>query len=109
MIDCGTLAMSFATAVATEAGSRLIDWLKRHFESNATEVAEAIVANPDNDGAKRILADLLQKELEKRPRLTEELGLLLDQVGVDYAPQTSTVSGGGTNIQIQGDNNRIGG
>ena len=107
MIDYGTLAMAFATTVATGAGKRLIDWLKRHFDSNAAEAADTLVADPDNDSAKRILANILQMELEKRPSLTDELRSLLDQVGADHAPQTSTVSGGGTNIQIQGNNNRI--
>lgn len=106
MIDYGTLAMAFATAVASGAGKQLIDWLKRHFVSNAAEAADNLVADPDNDSAKRILANLLQMELEKRPYLTDELRSLLDQVGADYAPQTSTVSGGSTNIQIQGNNNQ---
>ena len=106
MIDYGTLAMAFATAVASGAGKQLIDWLKRHFDSSAAEAADTLVADPDNDSAKRILANLLQMELGKRPYLTDELRSLLDQVGADYAPQTSTVSGGSTNIQIQGNNNQ---
>ena len=106
MIDYGTLAMAFATAVATGAGKKVIDWLKRHFDSNAAEAADTLVADPDNDSAKTILANLLQIELGNRPFLTDELCSLLDQVGSDYAPQTSTVSGGSTNIQIQGNNNQ---
>ena len=85
----------------------LIDWLKRHFDSNVAEAADTIAAETDNDNAKRILANLLQIELEKRPCLTDELRSLLDEVGADYAPQTSKVSGGSTSIQIQGNNNRI--
>ena len=100
MNDYETLAMAFATTVATGAGKKLIDWLKGHFDSNAAEAADTLVADPDNDSAKRILTDILQAELVKCPSL-------LDQVGVDYAPQTSTVSDGSTNIQIQGNNNRL--
>ena len=107
MNDYGTLAMAFATTVATGAGKKLIDWLKGHFDSNAAEAAGTLVADPDNDSAKRILADILQAELGKCPSLIDELRSLLDQVGVDYAPQTSTVSDGSTNIQIQGNNNRL--
>ena len=106
MTDYGTLALAFATAVAGGAGKRLIDWLKRHFDSNAAEAADTLVADPDNDSAKTILANLLEMELEKRPSLTDELRSLLNQVGSDYAPQTSNVSGGSTNIQIQGNNNQ---
>ena len=106
MIDYGTLAMAVATSVATQAGKQLIDWLKRHFDSNAADATDTLVADPDNDSAKRILANLLQMELKKRPYLTDELRSLLDRVGADYAPQTSTVSGGSTNIQIQGNNNQ---
>ena len=106
MIDPGPLAMTFATIVATGAGKMLIDWLKSHFDSNAAEAADTLVADPDNDSAKRILANILQMELGKRPCLTDELRALLDQIGADYAPQTSTVSGGSTNIQIQGNNNQ---
>ena len=106
MIDPGPLAMTFATIVATGASKMLIDWLKRHFDSNAAEAADTLVADPDNDSAKRILANILQMEFEKRPSLTDELRSLLDQVGSDYAPQTSTVGGGSTNIQIQGNNNQ---
>lgn len=106
MTDYGTLALAFATAVAGGAGKRLIDWLKRHFDSNAAEAANTLFADPGNDSAKTILANLLEMELEKRPFLTDELGSLLNQVGSDYAPQTSNVSGGSTNIQIQGNNNQ---
>ena len=106
MTDYGTLAMAFATAVASGAGKQLIDWLKRHFDSSAAEVADTLVADPDNDSGKTILANLLQMELGKRPSLTDELRSLLNQVGSDYAPQTSNVSGGSTNIQIQGNNNQ---
>ena len=106
MTDYGTLALAFATAVAGGAGKRLIDWLKRHFESNAVEAADTLFADPDNDSAKTILANLLEMELEKRPSLTDELRSLLNQVGSDYALQTSNVSGGSTNIQIQGNNNQ---
>ena len=107
MIEYGALAMAFATAVATGAGNRLIDWLKQNFDSDTVKAADTLVADPDNDSAKRILASILQMELGKRPSLTDELRSLLDQVGVAYAPQTSTVSAGSTNIQIQGNNNRI--
>ena len=107
MNDYETLAMAFATTVATGAGKKLIDWLKGHFDPNAAEAADTLVADADNDSAKRILADVLQAELVKRPSLIDELRSLLDQVGVDYAPQTSTVSDGSTNIQIQGNNNRL--
>ena len=107
MNDYETLAMAFATTVATGAGEKLIDWLKGHFDSNAAEAADTLVADPDNDSAKRILADILQAELVNCPSLIDELRSLLDQVGVDYAPQTSTVSDGSTNIQIQGNNNRL--
>ena len=107
MNDYETLAMAFATTVATGAGEKLIDWLKGHFDSNAAEAADTLVADPDNDSAKRILADILQAELVKYPSLIDELRSLLDQVGVDYAPQTSTVSDGSTNIRIQGNNNRL--
>ena len=106
MSDYGTLALAFATAVAGGAGKRLIDWLKRHFDSNAAEAADTLVADPDNDNAKTILANLLEMELEKRPSLTDELRSLLNQVGSDYAPQTSNVSGRSTNIQIQVNNNQ---
>ena len=106
MIDYGTLAMAFATTVATGTGKTLMDWMKRHFDSNVAEAADTLVADSDNDSAKRTLANLLQIELQRRPCLTDELRSLLDQVGADYAPQTSTVSGGSTNIQIQGNNNR---
>ena len=106
MIEYGTLAMAFATTIASGAGKQLIDWLKRHFDSNVAEAADTLIADPDNDSAKRILANILQMELDKRPSLTDELRSLLDQVGADYAPQTSTVSGGSTNIQIQGNNNQ---
>ena len=106
MNEYETLAMAFATTVVTGAGKRLVDWLKGHFESNAAEAADTLVADPDNHSAKRTLANILQVELEKRPSLTDELRSLLEQVGADYAPQTSTVSGGSTNIQIQGNNNR---
>ena len=37
MNDYETLAMAFATTVATGAGEKLIDWLKGHFDSNAAE------------------------------------------------------------------------
>ena len=107
MIDYGNLAMAFATTVATGAGKKLIDWLKRHFDTDAAVAADAIIADPDNDSAKGTLANILQMELAKRPCLTDELLSLLEQVGADYAPQTSTVSGGSTNIQIQGNKNRI--
>ena len=107
MIDPGPLAMTFATIVASGAGKQLIDWLQRHFGSNAAEAADTLVADPDNDSAKTILARFLQMELGKRPDLTDELSSLLDQVRADYAPQTSTVSGGSTNIQIQGNDNQI--
>ena len=107
MNDYETLAMAFATTVATGAGKKLIDWLKGHFDPNAAEAADTLVADPDNDSAKRILADVLQAELVKRPSLIDELRSLLDQAGVDYAPQTSTVSDGSTNIQIQGNHNRL--
>ena len=103
MNDYETLAMAFATG----AGEKLIDWLKGHFDSNAAEAADTLVADPDSDSAKRILADTLQAELVKRPSLIDELRSLLDQVGFDYAPQTSTVRDGSTNIQIQGNNNRL--
>lgn len=106
MIDYGPLAMAFATAIASGAGKQLLDWLKSRFDSKAVEAADTLVADPDNDSAKGKLADLLQTELGKRPYLTDELRSLLDLVGSDYAPQTSTVSGGSTNIQIQGNNNR---
>lgn len=106
MIDYGTLAMAFATAVASGVGKKLIDWLKQHFDSNAAEAADIIVADPDNDSAKRTLANLLRIELEKRPSLSDELRSLLDQVGADYAPQISVVSGGSTSVQIQGNNNQ---
>ena len=43
MTDYGTLALAFATAVAGGAGKRLIDWLKRHFDSNAAEAADTLV------------------------------------------------------------------
>ena len=107
MIDYGTLAMAFANTVITEAGKSLIDWVKRHLDSNVAEAADTLVADSDNDSAKKILVNLLQMELQKRPYLTDELHSLLVQVGADFAPQTSTVSGGSTNIQIQGNNNRI--
>ena len=103
MIDYGSLAMAVATAIASGAGKQLIDWLKRRFDSKAVDT---LVADPNNDSAKEKLANLLQTELGKRPYLTDELRSLLDQVGADYAPQTSTVSGGSTNIQIQGNNNQ---
>ena len=45
MTDYGTLALAFATAVAGGAGKRLIDWLKRHFDSNAAEAADTLVAD----------------------------------------------------------------
>ena len=106
MVDYGAMALAFATAVAGGAGKQLIDWLKRHFDSNAAEAADTLVADPDNDSAKTILVNLLEMELEKRPSLTDELRSLLNQVGSDYAPQTSNVSGGSTNIQIQGNNNQ---
>ena len=107
MNDYETLAMAFATTVATGAGKKLIDWLKGHFDSNAAEASDTLVADPDSDSAKRFLADTLRAELVERPFLVDELRSLLDQVGVDYAPQTSTVRDGSTNIQIQGNNNRL--
>ena len=67
MIEYGTLAMAFATTVATGAGKKLIDWMKRHFDSNVAEAADTLVADPDNDSAKRILANILQIELGKTP------------------------------------------
>ena len=99
MNDPETLAMPFATAVATSAGKSLVDWVKRRFNSDA--------ADPDNDSAKNILANILRKELEGSPSLIGELHYLLDQAGVDYARQTANSSGGSTIIQIQGNNNLV--
>ena len=106
MNDPESLAMALATTIATGAGKTLIGWLKRQFSSNAAKAADTLAADPDNDNAKKILAGILKSELEKSRSLADELRVLLDQVGANYAPQTSTVSGGSTNIQIQGDNNR---
>ncbi len=107
MNDPETLAMTFATAVATSAGNSLVDWVKRRFNSDAAEAAHTLAADPDNDSSKNILANILRKELEGSPSLVDELHSLLDQSGVDYARQTANSSGGSTIIQIQGNNNLV--
>ena len=102
-----TLAKTVAKTVAAAAGKTLTDWLKRRFNSDVAKATDTLAADPDNDSAKTILANLLQMELGECPSLTDELRSLLNQVGPGYAPQTSTTSGGSTNIQIQGNNNRL--
>ena len=107
MNDHETLAITLAPTIATGAGKTVIGWLKRRFSSDAAKVADTLAADPNNDDAKKILAGILKAEFEKSRSLADELRVLLDQVGTNYAPQTSTVSVGSTNIQIQGNNNRV--
>ena len=107
MSDPETLAKTVAKTVATAAGKTLTDWLKGHFNSDIAKATDTLVADPDNDSAKTNLANLLQKEIGKSPSLTDELRSILNQVVPGYAPQTSTTSGGSTNIQIQGNNNVV--
>ena len=102
-----SLAIAFATAVATSAGKSLVDWVKGRFNSDAAEAAHTLATDPEDDSAMQTLVETLETELGNSPSLAEELRRLLDQVEPGYAPQTGSAGGGSTIIQIQGNNNRI--
>ena len=102
-----SLAIAFATTVATSAGKSLVDWVKGRFNSDAAEAAHTLATDPEDDSAMQTLVETLEKELGNSPSLAEELRLLLDQVEPGYAPQTGSAGDGSTIIQIQGNNNRI--
>ena len=102
-----SLAITFATAVATSAGKSLVDWVKGRFNSDAAEAAHTLATDPEDDSAMQTLVEILETELGNSPSLTEELRRLLDQVEPGYASQTGSAGGGSTIIQIQGNNNRI--
>lgn len=107
MNDPETMAATIAAAVATSAGKTLVDWVKRRFNSDAAEAARMLAADPTNQSAKNVLADILRNESVSSPAFSDELQSLLDQAGVDYAAQIASSGKASTIIQIQGNNNRI--
>ena len=106
MSDAEDWVLAIIKTVTAGAGRAVIEWLKRRLNSKTAKAADTLATDPNNGSAKKILTESLQMELEKCPSLAGELRTLLRQAGVNYAPQTSTASGGSTIIQIQGNNNR---
>ena len=110
MNDPDDLAMRAVAAVVAELvkgdGKALIDWLRRSCSRKTAEAADALVADPDAGGVKKVLEGNLQMDLERSSSLAGELRDLLSQVAATHSPQTAIASGGSTITQIQGNENR---
>ena len=75
-----SLAIAFATAVATSAGKSLVDWVKDRFNSDAAKAAHTLATDPEDDIAMQTLVETLETELGNSPSLAEELRGLLGGV-----------------------------
>ena len=89
------------------SGGKLADWLKAKLTDPAAAGALAkFEANPDSQGAKRMLEGAIRERLEQDESLVRKLTDLLKEAGDNSVTQTQT---GDDNIgvQISGDRNQV--
>ena len=102
---------SVANEAAKAAGNRLLTWFKGKLTDDADRGAlERLQANPQSQGAQKMLEGALLDRLENDKPMAEELTALLRELGAgDHSVSMKLTQKGDGNVgaQVHGDSNQI--
>jgi hypothetical protein len=91
----------------TEAGIRLLGWMREKLTGRAKEALTELEEKPDSQLNQDDLRTQLAKVLEKQPDLVPQLQALLSEAQPQGDVMSQTVGAGGKASQIKGDQNTV--
>jgi vacuolar-type H+-ATPase subunit I/STV1 len=91
----------------TEAGLKLLGWMREKLSGRAKEALTELEEKPDSQLNQDDLRTQLAKLLEKEPHLIPQLRELLAEAQTQGDVMNQTVEEGGKASQIKGDRNKV--
>jgi hypothetical protein len=106
LTEAGKEAAKTTGKETTEAGLRLLGWMREKRGGRAKEALTELEEKPDSQLNRDDLRTQLAKLLEKQPELMPELRKLLSDAQTRTSSLTQNVGAGGQGVQIEGTQNK---
>ena len=107
LTEAGKEAAKTMGKETTEAGLRLLGWMREKMGGRAKEALTELEEKPDSQLNQDDLRTQLAKLLEKQPKLIPELRTLLSEAQTGTSSLTQIVGAGGQGVQIEGNQNKV--